>query len=505
MSTSLPIIVSVASSIGAALAILWGQMRVSEARTRLALAERDAESRHLLAQRDQEALAQTQEAAIEAARAQARLEARDEAERATQADREILNRDWQALREEKARLERHQRDLDDRAARLDTVRREHEEKLAEVAGLSRDVARQQLLSRLEESLQRERSERLARAEQELRDQVALKARDIVTTAIQRTAVDHCIERTVSVVPLPSEEIKGRIIGREGRNIRAIENATGIDLIIDDTPEAIVLSSFDPVRREIARVALERMIADGRFHPSRIEEQVAKAREEVEDGLRTEGEKALIDLGIVGVHPEIVRTLGRLRYRTSYGQNVLAHAREVAHVAAALAAEVGADVETTKRAALFHDLGKAVSHEQEGAHAVIGAELAARHGETDAVVHAIRAHHHDVEPQSAEAVLVQVADAVSAARPGARRENVDIYMKRMEGLETIARSFEGVEKVFAVQAGREIRVVVAPEHVDDLMAARLARDIARRIEDELQYPGQIKVIVIRETRSTEHAR
>ncbi|MEB3299389.1 MAG: ribonuclease Y [Candidatus Sericytochromatia bacterium] len=505
MSSTLYLIVSAGSLLGAAAAVVWGQAKVNDARTRLVLMQQEAENKLSLARRDHEAMLQRQDAALEAARAQARLEARDEAEHVAQADREVLNRDWQALREERARVEHRERDLADREVALSRLHGQVEERLAEVAGLSREHAREQLLARLEESLQRERAERIARAEQDLKDQMATKARDIVTTAIQRTAVDHCIERTVSVVPLPSEDIKGRIIGREGRNIRAIEHATGIDLIIDDTPEAIVLSSFDPVRREVARLALERMIADGRFHPSRIEEQVAKAREEVEEGMRTEGEKALVDLGIVGVHPELVRTLGRLRYRTSYGQNVLAHAREVAHVAAALAAEVGADVETTKRAGLFHDLGKAISHEQEGAHALLGADLAARHGETEAVVHAIRAHHHDVDPRSVEAVLVQVADAVSAARPGARRENVDIYLKRMEGLEAIARSFEGVEKVFAVQAGREVRVVVAPDQVDDVLAARLARDIARRIEDELQYPGQIKVIVIRETRSTEHAR
>jgi ribonuclease Y len=463
---------------------------------------------------------------IEQAQKAALQTAREEAQRFREDEEKRLRDQQEDLRNRERKLEQREFQVDQKAETLDAkvadlkakeddlertrstvveLRDKHLTELERIAALSRDSAKEQLMARLEEELQREMALKIMQAEQDAKEQAEKRAREIVTTAIQRTAVDHCVERTVSVVQLPSEEMKGRIIGREGRNIRALENATGIDLIIDDTPEAIILSSFDPVRREVARVALERLISDGRIHPARIEEQVEKARIEVDETIRSEGEKALLELGIAGVHLEVIKTLGRLRYRTSYGQNVLAHTKEVAHVCAAIASEIGANVAVAKRAALFHDLGKAVSHEQEGSHAVLGADIAQKYGERPEVVHAIKAHHYDVDPSSVEACLVLLSDAISAARPGARRENIDIYIKRLEKLEEIARSFSGVDRVFAVQAGREVRLMVAPEVVDDVMAAKLARDIARRIETEMEYPGMIKVTVIRETRNTEFAK
>ncbi len=479
-----------------------------------------------LATREQEAVRMRLQQEAEAAQRVALQAAREEAQRIRDDDDKRLREQQEELRNRERRVEQKEFQLDQKAESLEAkvseikvkeddlarknqavaeVRDKHLAELERIAGLSRDQARDQLMARLDEELAREVALKIKQAEQDAKEQSEKRAREIVTTAIQRTAVDHCVERTVSVVQLPSEEMKGRIIGREGRNIRALENATGIDLIIDDTPEAIILSSFDPVRREVARIAIERLISDGRIHPARIEEHVEKARLEVDETIKTEGEKALLELGIAGVHTEVVKTLGRLRYRTSYGQNVLAHTKEVAHICAAIASEIGANVAVAKRAALFHDLGKAVSHEQEGSHAVLGADIAQKYGEKPEVVHAIKAHHYDVEPASVEACLVLLSDAISAARPGARRENIDIYIKRLEKLEEIAKSFEGVDRVFAVQAGREVRLMVAPEVVDDVMAAKLARDIARRIEAELEYPGMIKVTVIRETRNTEFAK
>lgn len=411
---------------------------------------------------------------------------------------EILERKLDNLGRREAELERKHHEL----ANIENQKRAELERLS---GLTSEEARELLLKNIEAEIRHEAALIIKEVEQEAREEADKRAREIITQAIQRCAADHVAETTVSVVSLPNDEMKGRIIGREGRNIRTLETLTGIDLIIDDTPEAVILSGFDPVRREVARIALERLIQDGRIHPARIEEMVEKAQKEVEAVIREEGEKAAFEVGVYGLHPELVRLLGRLKYRTSYGQNVLKHSIEVAHLAGVMAAELGADVAIAKRAGLLHDIGKATDHEMEGPHVVIGAELAKKYKEAPAVVHAIAAHHGDEEPKTIEAVLVQAADAISAARPGARRETLETYIKRLEKLEAIANSFEGVEKSYAIQAGREIRIMVKPDKIDDAGAVRLARDVVKRIENELEYPGQIKVTVIRETRAVEHAK
>ncbi|MEG0969850.1 MAG: ribonuclease Y [Acidaminococcaceae bacterium] len=377
--------------------------------------------------------------------------------------------------------------------------------LERLAGLSADEAKKELLDNVADDIRHETAVLIKDLEQQAKDEADKKAREIISMAIQRCAADHVAETTVSVVTLPNDEMKGRIIGREGRNIRTLETLTGIDLIIDDTPEAVIISGFDPVRREVARTALEKLINDGRIHPARIEEMVEKAQKEVEQKIKEAGEQATFETGVHGLHPELIKLLGRLKYRTSYGQNVLKHAIEVSHLAGLMASELGVDVMLAKRAGLLHDIGKAVDHEMEGSHVEIGGDIAKKYRESDLIINSIMAHHGDIEPTSVEAVLVAAADAISAARPGARRETLESYLKRLTRLEEISESFEGVEKCFAVQAGREIRIMVKPELVDDDTAVLLARDIAKKIESEMEYPGQIKVIIIRETRAVDYAK
>jgi ribonuclease Y len=426
-------------------------------------------------------------------------------------ERRLLSRDDQ-LDQRTDLLEQRDRKLLEREMEIERAREEvakvRSQQLAvleQVSQMTADEARSQLLEAVRADAEND-AMRLARAiEQKARDDAQARAREVIVTAIQRVAADHTAEHTVSVVHLPSDEMKGRIIGREGRNIRALEQATGVDLIIDDTPETVVLSAFDPVRREVARMALTKLMSDGRIHPGRIEDVVAKARAEVDLVIRQAGETAAYDAGVPGLPTEILRLLGRLKYRTSYGQNVLAHSVETSRLAAVIAAELGADMQTCKAGGLLHDLGKAVDHEVEGAHAAIGAQIAQRHNLSFRVVNCIAAHHQEVEFACLEAPIVQAADAISAARPGARGDSVEMYVKRLEDLQAIAASFPGVERSFAVQAGREVRILVRPEEIDDVTATRLARDIVRKIEDSLTYPGQIKVTVIRETRAVEYAK
>ncbi len=463
---------------------------------------------------------------IEAKRKEVLLEAKEQAFKV----RQEIERENREKRAEIQRLERRltqkEEALDRRLESLDRRERGIAEKEAEVQAalneakelvqkqraelerisrLSSDEARQLLLEQIDREMERTTARIIREAEEKAKEEADRKARDIITLAIQRCAVDQATETTVSVVPLPSDDMKGRIIGREGRNIRSFETLTGVDLIIDDTPEAVVLSAFDPVRREIARIALSALIADGRIHPARIEEVVTRAQQEVENKMKEAAERAVFETGVTGLDPELIKLLGRLRYRTSYGQNVLEHSIEVAHLAGAMAAELDVNVPLAKRAGLLHDIGKAVDFEVDGPHAVIGMDILKRYHEPPDVIHAAGAHHNDIEPHSVEAVLVLAADAISASRPGARRETLESYVKRLQKLETIADSFAGVEKTYAVQAGREIRVMVKPTEIDDDGAVKLAHDTARRIEEEMEYPGQIKVTVIRETRAVEYAK
>ncbi|MBQ1333984.1 MAG: ribonuclease Y [Clostridia bacterium] len=388
---------------------------------------------------------------------------------------------------------------------IDNIKKQQMAELERISGITAEEAKEYLLNNIESEVRHEAAMKIKDIETRLKEEADSRARDILSTAIQRCAADHVSEVTVSVVPLPNDEMKGRIIGREGRNIRALETLTGVDLIIDDTPETITVSSFDPIRREIARLSLEKLIFDGRIHPARIEEMVEKARREVDTVIKQEGERAIFETGIHGIHPALIKILGRLRYRTSYGQNVLNHSIEVAHLSGLIAAEIGADVTVAKRAGLLHDIGKAVDHEMEGSHVTLGVDLAKKYKEHADIVHAIHAHHGDIEPQTVVACIVQAADAISAARPGARRENLENYIKRLERLEELTNSFDGVEKSFAIQAGREIRVVVKPESINDDDMVILARDIAKKIENELEYLGQIKINIIRETRVVDYAK
>jgi ribonuclease Y len=418
---------------------------------------------------------------------------------------ENLDRKLQSAEQRQVNLTNKERELEEARARLSEVEERRKVELERISNLTAGEAREQLLEQVENEIRDEANKRVREIEQEVKEEADDRARKIIATTMQRLTSDVVSETTVSVVPLPSEDMKGRIIGREGRNIRSIEHATGVDVIIDDTPDAITLSGFDPVRREIARIAMTKLLTDGRIHPARIEEMVEKARKEVDASIKDAGEEAIVEASCPGLHPEIVRTLGRLKYRYSYGQNQLRHAVETANLAAMISHELGANVEVARRGGLLHDLGKAITHEVEGTHAALGAELAKRHGVHAAVVHCIEAHHEEVEPGTVEAVITIVADAISGSRPGARRESLEQYLKRLEALEEVANAFPGVEKSFAIQAGREIRIIVKPEEVDDLGASRMAKEISRRIQESLDYPGQVKVTVIRERRSVEYAK
>ncbi len=464
--------------------------------------------------------------AAEQKRKETVIEAKDEALRMkTEADKEIKERRSELSRQER-RLDQKEESLDKKVAALEQKEEEQRrrselveakldeleqlklrqmEKLETIAGLTQEDAKHLLLNRLDQELTHEKAMRISAYESNLKDECDTMAREMIGQAIARCAADHSSETTVSVVPLPNDEMKGRIIGREGRNIRALETATGVDLIIDDTPEAITLSSFDQARREVARMTLERLIADGRIHPARIEETVEKCRRELELSMKREGERAVMEVGIHGIHPDIVKLLGRLKFRTSFGQNVLNHSLEVSYLSGLLAGEMGVNVTQARRAGLLHDIGKALDHEIEGSHIQIGVEIARKYKENPAIIHAIEAHHGDVEPKTPLAFIVMAADAISAARPGARRENLESYIKRLENLEEISCSFEGVENAFAVQAGREVRIMVKPDAISDDQLILLARSITKKIEEELDYPGQIKVNVIRESRAVEYAK
>ena len=418
---------------------------------------------------------------------------------------ESLDRKQQSMENKESNLNQKLRAVDEKQKEVEAIKVKQLEKLEDISGITSEKAKDIILSNAEKEVRHEMSIMIKEIETQAKEDAEKKSREIIGYAIQKCAADHVAETTVTVVNLPNDEMTGSIIGREGRNIRTLETLTGIDLIIDDTPEAVILSGFDPIRREIARIALEKLISDGRIHPARIEEMVEKAKKEVDNIIKEYGEQAIFETGVHSLHPELVKLLGRLNYRTSYGQNVLKHSIEVAHIAGIMAAEIGADIKLAKRAGLLHDIGKAVDHEMEGTHVEIGMDLLRRYKESKDVIHAMSTHHGDYEPQTVEAVLVTAADAISAARPGARRETLEAYIKRLEKLEEIANSYEGVDKSFAIQAGREIRIMVKPEKINDEEIHLLARDITKKIEEELEYPGQIKVSIIRETRAVEYAK
>jgi len=498
--------------VGLAIGALVGYaLRRSATRDQEAAAQAQAE--RLLAEaqaKEKEILLSAKEEAIQI-RAQAEQELKSRRDEVLRLEQRVANRE-ENLDRKLDQLERRDAALAEREQQLEATRNELEElrkaKLAEierVSGMTTQEARAILLKDLEDEVREEANRRVRVMEAEVKEEADRRSRSILATTMQRLMNDVVSETTVSVVPIPSDDMKGRIIGREGRNIRALESATGVDLIIDDTPDAVTLSAFDPVRREIARVALTKLVLDGRIHPTRIEEVVEKAKQEVDASIKTAGEQAAIEAGCPGLHPEILRTLGRLKYRTSYGQNQLKHAVESSFIAGMIAQEIGADVNVCRRGALLHDIGKAIDHEVEGTHAALGAELARRYNVSPAVVHCIEAHHEEIEVETTEAVVVMIADAISGSRPGARRETLELYIKRLEALEGIANSFKGVEKSFAIQAGREIRIIVKPEEIDDIDAMRLARDVSKKIEESMEYPGQIKVTVVRETRASEYAR
>ena len=509
----IPLVTLVIGLVVAFPAGIFYRKRVAEAE----LGSAEEEAKRVLSDAIKTAETKKREALVEAKdeifklRSDADKEIKDRRNEVTRQERRILQREesldkkTENLEKKEEQLSQKIREAEDRLADAEAVKKQQLEELERISGYTADQAKEHLLQSLENELTHEKALRITQIEARLKDEADQKAREIIAGAIQRCASDYVSEVTVSVVPLPNDEMKGRIIGREGRNIRALENLTGVDLIIDDTPEAITLSSHDPVRREVARIALERLIQDGRIHPARIEEMVEKAKREVDNKIKQDGERAVAEAGIHNIHPELVRLLGRMRYRSSYGQNVLEHSLEVSHLAGMMAAELGADVKTARRAGLLHDSGKALTHEIEGSHVQIGVDVARKYKESPEVIHAIEAHHNDVEPRTIVAALVQAADAISAARPGARRENVESYIKRLEKLEEIAKSFDGVESCYAIQAGREIRIMIKPEVISDDRMPVVAREIVQKIESEMEYPGQIKVNLIRETRSVDFAK
>ena len=466
------------------------------------MAEAEAKARQVLLEAKEEAVKIKSEAETETRRLRSELSRQ---ERKLSQRLESLERRSEHLERREQNLRAREKEIEEELSRVEKLKQEARQQLEVIAGMSSAEAREYLLQMVENEARDDLAKRMLQVEAELKAEADERAREIIANAIQRCASEVSTETTVSVVHLPSDEMKGRLIGREGRNIRALESATGVDLIVDDTPEAVALSCFDPFRREIARRALEKLILDGRIHPARIEEMVEKARKEVETDVREEGEKVALSLGVVGLHPELLKLLGRLKYRTSFGQNMLSHSLEVAHLAAALAAEIGADVEIAKTAGLLHDIGKAVDQQVEGPHAVVGADLIKRLGGNPEVARAVAEHHGETEHIGLYGFIVSAADAISSSRPGARQESVEQYLKRIETLENIANSFPGVEKSYAIQAGREVRILVKPHEVDDLGALRLARDIRKKIEETLEYPGQIKVTVIRETRAVDYAK
>ncbi|HYN88303.1 MAG TPA: ribonuclease Y [Ardenticatenaceae bacterium] len=494
--------------IGGVVIYLYRQPKIGEverqarAEAERLLATSQAEAKQIVLTAKEEAVKLRDE--VEAENQQRRRELKEE-ERHLQRRREQIDSRQEQLDGQRRKLEQREKQLRSREKRLEELEAEQEAELQRISSLSPEEARAIILERIQQEARQDMARVLREVEMETRETADRRAREIIVTSMQRLASEAVADVVVSTVPLPSDDMKGRIIGRSGRNIRAIENATGVDLVVDDTPEAVIISSFDPVRREVARVALGKLVADGRIHPARIEAVVQEARDEVDQMIREAGEQAVYETGVRGLHPDLIRLLGQLKYRTSYGQNQWAHAIEASHIAGLLANELGADVEIAKKAALLHDIGKAVTHEIEGPHALIGADICRRTGINPIVANAIASHHHEEEQQTIEAVIVEIADAISGARPGARRETLDAYVKRIKALEEVAHGFEGVEEAYAIQAGREIRIIVKPDEVDDLAAIQLSKNIARKVEEGLEYPGQIKVTVVRETRAVDYAK